>query len=64
MPLVNELKAALLSQAVLHADETPLKVIKADNSSNYMWVIVVVAILPFTCLCNVLSQVSNDSGVC
>jgi transposase len=38
MPLVNELKAALLSQAVLHADETPLKVIKADNSSSYMWV--------------------------
>lgn len=38
MPLVNELKAALLSQAVIHADETPLKVIKADNSSSYMWV--------------------------
>ena len=38
MPLVDELKAALLSQAVIHADETPLKVIKADKSSSYVWV--------------------------
>jgi transposase len=38
LPLVDELKSTLLSQAVIHGDETPLKVIKADKSSSYMWV--------------------------
>jgi transposase len=37
-PLVDELKAKLLSQPVIHADETPLKVIKAERASSYMWV--------------------------
>ena len=37
-PLVDELKTKLLSQPVIHADETPLKVIKADRASSYMWV--------------------------
>ena len=37
-PLVDELKTTLLSQPVIHADETPLKVIKADRASSYMWV--------------------------
>jgi transposase len=37
-PLYDELKTKLLSQPVIHADETPLKVIKAERSSSYMWV--------------------------
>ncbi len=37
-PLVEEIKSVLLSQAVIHADETPLKVINAENNSSYMWV--------------------------
>ncbi|PCI53441.1 MAG: IS66 family transposase [Gammaproteobacteria bacterium] len=37
-PLVNEFKSVMLSQGVIHADETPLKVIKADKRSSYMWV--------------------------
>jgi len=37
-PLYDELKTKLLSQPVIHADETPLKVIKAERASSYMWV--------------------------
>jgi transposase len=37
-PLVDEFKSAMLSQGVIHGDETPLKVIKADKASSYMWV--------------------------
>ncbi len=37
-PLVNEFKSVMLSQGVIHTDETPLKVIKAEKSSSYMWV--------------------------
>ena len=37
-PLVDELKTKLLSQPVIHADKTPLKVIKAERASSYMWV--------------------------
>jgi len=36
--LVDELKNTMLSQSVIHADETPLKVIKAERASSYMWV--------------------------
>ena len=37
-PLYEKLKKTLLSQAVIHADETPLKVIKEDKKTSYMWV--------------------------
>lgn len=37
-PLYAKLKENLLEQAVIHADETPLKVIKEDKSTSYMWV--------------------------
>lgn len=36
-PLYQRLKEALLSQSVIHADETPLKVINADKATSYMW---------------------------
>ena len=36
-PLYQRLKDVLLSQAVIHADETPLKVINADKATSYMW---------------------------
>lgn len=36
-PLYQRLKDILLSQAVIHADETPLKVINADKATSYMW---------------------------
>jgi transposase len=36
-PLYQRLKEVLLSQAVIHADETPLNVINADNVTSYMW---------------------------
>ncbi|WNO61329.1 IS66 family transposase [Rheinheimera sp. MMS21-TC3] len=37
-PLYQRLKEVLLSQAVIHGDETPLKVINADKATSYMWV--------------------------
>lgn len=37
-PLYMRLKTALLAEPVIHADETPLKVIKAEKSTSYMWV--------------------------
>ena len=38
MPLYAVLKQQLLAQAVIHADETPLKVIREEKSTSYMWV--------------------------
>jgi transposase len=38
MPLYDALKHKLLEQAVIHADETPLKVIQAEKPTSYMWV--------------------------
>ena len=38
MPLYALLKAELLAQGVIHADETPLKVIREEKSTSYMWV--------------------------
>jgi transposase len=37
-PLVARLKAELLKQPTLFADETPLKVVKSDKVNSYMWV--------------------------
>ena len=37
-PLYDELKTHLLQQAIIHADETPLKVINEEKSTSYMWV--------------------------
>lgn len=36
-PLYQRLKVCLLEQDVIHADETPLKVLKADKLTSYMW---------------------------
>ena len=36
-PLYMRLKESLLAEPVIHADETPLKVIKAEKSTSYMW---------------------------
>ncbi len=36
-PLYQRLKEVLLSQAVIHADETPLNIIHADKATSYMW---------------------------
>jgi transposase len=38
MPLYDVLKTKLLEQAVIHADETPLKVIQEEKATSYMWV--------------------------
>ena len=38
MPLYDVFKSELLAQAVIHADETPLKVIREEKSTSYMWV--------------------------
>jgi transposase len=38
MPLYIKLKEILLRQPVIHADETPLKVIRAEKATSYMWV--------------------------
>ena len=38
MPLYVALKRQLLAQAVIHADETPLKVIREEKTTSYMWV--------------------------
>lgn len=37
-PLLERLKSVLLTQPALFADETPLKVVKADKLTSYMWV--------------------------
>ena len=37
-PIVHRLKYYLLSERIIHADETPLKVIESDKQKNYMWV--------------------------
>ena len=37
-PLVERLKAELLRQPTLFADETPLKVVKSDKVNSYIWV--------------------------
>jgi len=37
-PLIERLQQVLLEQPVIHADETPLKVIKEDKKKCYMWV--------------------------
>ncbi|QDF67598.1 IS66 family transposase [Shewanella sp. SNU WT4] len=36
-PLYQRLKVSLLEQDIIHADETPLKVLKADKLTSYMW---------------------------
>ncbi|WP_435277327.1 IS66 family transposase (plasmid) [Psychrobium sp. nBUS_13] len=36
-PLYDTLKEQLLQQPAIHADETPLKVIKANKATSYMW---------------------------
>ena len=36
-PLYQRLKEELLSQAVIHGDETPLNVINAEKATSYMW---------------------------
>ena len=36
-PLMEHLKRALLQQPVVHADETPVKVVKSDKAKSYMW---------------------------
>ena len=38
MPLYDVFKSQLLAQAVIHADETPLKVIREEKTTSYMWV--------------------------
>ena len=37
-PLYICLKTILLAEPAIHADETPLKVIKAEKATSYMWV--------------------------
>jgi len=37
-PIVERLQQVQLEQCVIHADETPLKVIKEDKKKCYMWV--------------------------
>jgi len=37
-PLYQQLKSTLLAQTVIHADETPVKVINDDKTKSYMWV--------------------------
>ena len=37
-PLYNYLKRILLAEPAIFADETPLKVIKAEKATSYMWV--------------------------
>lgn len=37
-PLYQQLQHSLLAQGVIHADETPLKVINEDRVTSYMWV--------------------------
>ena len=37
-PLYMRLKEILLAEPAIHGDETPLKVIKAEKATSYMWV--------------------------
>ncbi len=37
-PLVARFRETLLQQPVLHADETPVKVVTSEKTTNYMWV--------------------------
>lgn len=37
-PLYMRLKDVLLAEPAIHADETPLKVIRAEKATSYMWV--------------------------
>lgn len=37
-PTINRLKNHQLQQGIIHADETPLKVIESDKQKCYMWV--------------------------
>lgn len=37
-PLYMRLKERLLAEPAIHGDETPLKVIKAEKATSYMWV--------------------------
>uniref|UniRef100_UPI000ABD9B50 IS66 family transposase n=1 Tax=Marinagarivorans algicola TaxID=1513270 RepID=UPI000ABD9B50 len=37
-PVIHQLKDILLEQSVIHADETPLKVISDNKQKSYMWV--------------------------
>jgi len=37
-PLYMRLKTVLLAEPAIHADETPLNVIKAEKATSYMWV--------------------------
>ena len=36
-PLIERLKAELRQQSAIHADETPVKVVKSDKAKSYMW---------------------------
>lgn len=36
-PLYEKLTQILLTQPVLHADETVVKVVKSDKVTHYMW---------------------------
>jgi len=36
-PIIKQLKNYLLAQPVIHADESPLKVIQDDKQKSYMW---------------------------
>ena len=36
-PIIRQLKNHLLTQPVIHADESPLKVIQDDKQKSYMW---------------------------
>ena len=36
-PLVTRLKQELRQQPVIHADETPVQVVKSDKAKSYMW---------------------------
>ena len=36
-PLIDRLKAELRQQSAIHADETPVNVVKSDKAKSYMW---------------------------
>jgi len=36
-PLLKRLKEVMLEQPVMHADETPVKVVDSDKTKSYMW---------------------------
>jgi len=37
-PELHRLKEVLLAEPVIHADENPLKIIKAEKTTSYIWV--------------------------